>query len=58
MFSYAPSNEPDAGDIRNCGDAAFTGNTVAVSPTDGGDDGPATVDLYTGKIELVASFTG
>ena len=58
VFAYTPIDEPDTGDIPTRGEATFSGNTVAVSAKDAGDDPPLTeADLYAGKIELVASFT-
>ena len=57
VFAYTPIDDPDPGDIPTRGEATFSGNTVAVSLTEGGDNGVTEVDLYAGKIDLVASFT-
>ena len=60
VFAYTPSDEPNAGDIPSRGEAKFNGNTVAVqpgTPEDPAANGFETVELYAGKIELIASFT-
>ena len=60
VFAYTPSDEPNAGDIPSRGEATFRGDTVAVlpgTPETTAENGFQTVDLFAGKIELVASFT-